>query len=43
MVLEGRARRASADLLDTADALGLPETAESRPSIALARLRGDER
>jgi prevent-host-death family protein len=43
MVLEGRARRASADLLDTAQALGLPEAAESHPSVALAGLRDDER
>jgi prevent-host-death family protein len=43
MALEGRATEATADLLEVADALGLPVAASALPSVALADLRADER
>ncbi|MHB8191539.1 MAG: type II toxin-antitoxin system Phd/YefM family antitoxin [Ferrimicrobium sp.] len=45
LVLEGRATRANGNLVDVADALGLPEEVRElmRPSEALAELRTDER
>jgi antitoxin (DNA-binding transcriptional repressor) of toxin-antitoxin stability system len=43
MVLEGRATPAGGDLLDLADAIGLPISGGSPASTALAKLRVDER
>jgi prevent-host-death family protein len=43
LVLDGRATAATGDLLDLADALGLPASAPGRPSRAVAELRADER
>ncbi|HEY5430702.1 MAG TPA: type II toxin-antitoxin system prevent-host-death family antitoxin [Solirubrobacteraceae bacterium] len=43
MVLEGRATEATGDLLEIADAVGLPVAAPILPSAALADLRADER
>lgn len=43
MVLEGRATPASGDLLDLADAIGLPVSGEQPASAAVAELRDDER
>jgi prevent-host-death family protein len=43
LVAEGRASDATADLLGVAEEIGLPVTAEVRPSTALAQLRVDER
>ncbi len=44
LVTDGRAERASADLLDLVEALGLPAAdGDQLPSAALAELRADER
>lgn len=43
LVLEGRATEADGDLLDIADEMGLPVTAPALPSVALGKLRADER
>ncbi len=42
-VLEGRVTAATGDLLDIAEAMGLPERGRSSPTAALAELRADER
>jgi antitoxin (DNA-binding transcriptional repressor) of toxin-antitoxin stability system len=43
MVSEGRATPAHGDLLDLAEAIGLPDAGAKPASAALAELRADER
>jgi prevent-host-death family protein len=43
LVAEGRATETSADLLELAEQIGLPVTAQVPPSEALEQLRADER